>query len=105
VDSEKIYQVKIAPAAYHDINRHFFFLAKVSKNAATRLKNTLLKDIRSLEKMPERNPMYDRIGVTPGKYRYMLSANRYRIVFEIVRNIVRVNGIEDCRQSNESKIL
>ena len=99
-ETEKIYNVKVAPAAYRDINSHFYFLARVSESAAKRLKETILKDIRSLEKMPERNPPYERRGIPQGKYRYMISANRYRIVYYIIGTVVRVNGIEDCRMEN-----
>jgi len=101
---EQTYEVKIAPVAYHDLNSHFYFLARVSKGAALRLKNTLLADIRSLSDMPERNPLYERRGVAPGRYRYMLSDHRYRIVYQIVGNTVRVNGIEDCRQEKDNRL-
>ena len=101
--AEKVYDVKVAPTAYHNLNSHFYFLARVSELAAEHLKKVLLKDIRSLEKIPERNPPYERRGIPPGKYRYMLSAHRYRIVYYITGNIVRVNGIEDCRMENVSE--
>ena len=103
MEREKVYEVKIAPVAYHDISRHFYFLAKVSKEAAKRLKITLLGDIRSLKNMPQRHPVFERRGTTPGKYRQMISAGRYRIVYQIVQDEVRVDGVEDCRQDNESK--
>ena len=96
--AEQKYIVKVAAPAYDDLNKHFYFLAKVSKEAAVRLKNTLLADIRSLAEMPERNPPYMHRGVAYGKYRYKLSARRYRIVYQIDDNVIRVNGIEDCRQ-------
>lgn len=102
MEREQKYKVKVAPVAYHDLNKHFYFLARVSKEAAVRLKSTLLADIRSLEKMPERGVPYERRGVTPGKYRYKLSARQYRIVYQITGNMVRVNGIEDCRQEQDS---
>ena len=102
-ETEKIYDVKVAPTAYRDLNSHFYFLARVSEPAAERLKNTLLKDIRSLEKMPGRGAPYERRGIPQGKYRYLLSADRYRIVYYIAGDIVRVNGIEDCRMENVSE--
>ena len=102
--AEQKYVVKVAPPAYDDLNKHFYFLAKVSKDAAIRLKNTLLSDIRSLAEMPDRNPLYEHRGVAHGKYKYKLSAKRYRIVYQIDGNIVRVNGIEDCRQDWDSRL-
>jgi len=99
---EQKYDVKISTQAFRDLNTHFYFLAEVSKDAANRLKSTLLTDMRLLKTIPDRNPPYERRGVTPGKYRYKLSARRYRIVFHIDGNIVRVSGIEDCRQDDGS---
>jgi plasmid stabilization system protein ParE len=94
------YEVRISPAAYDDLNRHFYFLARVSEGAAERLKETVLKDIRSLDEMPSRTPAYDRPYLPPGKYRYLLSADRYRIVYQVTDGTVYVDYIEDCRQNN-----
>ena len=102
MEREQSYTVRVSSSARRDITSHFYFLAKVSKDAAERLRNTFNKDIRSLEKMPERNPPYERRGVAPGRYRHMLSTGRYRNVYQIVGNTVRVNGIEDCRQDDGS---
>jgi plasmid stabilization system protein ParE len=95
------YEIRISPVAFDDLNRHFYFLARVSENAAERLKKTILKDIRSLDEMPERTPPYDRPYLPPGKYRYLLSAGRYRIVYQVNDTIIHVDYIEDCRQNNE----
>ena len=49
--------------------------------AAEKLLDTLLSDIRSLEHMPYRNHIYNRPYIPSSKYRYMVSKNRYRIVY------------------------
>ena len=95
------YKVRISPLAFDDLNKHFYFLSRVSENAAERLKETILKDIRSLDEMPNRTPAYARPYLPPGKYRYLLSAGRYRIVYQVNDNTVNVDYIVDCRQNNE----
>jgi hypothetical protein len=65
----------------------------------------LLKDIRTLEKFPYRNPQYIRPYLPLGKYRYMLSEKRYRIVYQIDGDYVFVDDIQDCRQDSLNNIL
>ncbi|GHT67596.1 hypothetical protein FACS1894110_13390 [Spirochaetia bacterium] len=96
------YEVRISSVAYDDLNNHFHFLARVSESAAERLKAGILKDIRSLKEMPYRTPAYNRPYLPPGKYRYLLSARRYRIVYQINDDTINVDYIEDCRQNNET---
>jgi len=102
---DKIYNVEVAPAANDRIAEHFEFLARVDENAANKLLNEMLKDIRSLESMPERCPPYNRPYLPVGKYRYKISYKRYRIVFQVVDDNVFVDDIQDCRQSDDKSIL
>jgi hypothetical protein len=84
---------------------HFEFLARVSETADKKLLNGLVKDIRALDRMPYRNPVYDRPFLPKGKYRYMISCNRYRVVYLIEGNAVFVDDIQDCRQSDSRNLL
>lgn len=102
---ETAYKVIIDPAANDRMYDHFEFLARVSETAARKLLNGLVKNIRSLEHMPHRNPVYDRPYLQRGKYRYMMSCGRYRIVYQIEENAVFVDDIQDCRQSESSSLL
>jgi len=99
------YNVIIDPAANDRMFEHYEFLARVSGSAAEKLLNGLLKDIRSLEYMPYRNPIYDRPYIQQGKYRYIVSCDRYRVVYQIEDTIVFVDDIQDCRQSEEKNLL
>ena len=99
------YKVVIAPAANDRMFDHFEFLARVSSTAAENLLNELITDIRSLERMPYRNPMYNRPYLQIGKYRYLMSCDRYRIVYKIEESAVFVDDIQDCRQSDSSSLL
>jgi mRNA-degrading endonuclease RelE of RelBE toxin-antitoxin system len=102
---EDIYTVIVAPAANDRMYDHFEFLAQVSETAANKLLDELVNDIQSLEHMPYRNPVYDRPYLQSGKYRYMMSCDRYRIVYQIEADTVFVDDIQDCRQSDSGSLL
>ena len=104
-DQQKVYRVIVAPAANDRIAEHLEFLAQINEGAATRLLDRLMKGIRSLETLPYRNPPYNRRYLPLGKYRYLISAKRYRIIYQIDGGIVYVDDIEDCRQSDEKSLL
>jgi len=99
------YLVIIDPAANDRMYEHFEFMARVSEDAAENLLDDLLLSIKSLKKMPQRNPVYDRPYLRNGKYRYLISCDRYRIVYQIEENIVYVDDIQDCRQSDINNLL
>ena len=99
------YAVVIAPAANDRMYDHFKFLARVSETAARKLLSGLVKDIQSLAQMPFRNPVYSRPYLQRGKYRYMMSCGRYRIVYQIEGNTVFVDDIQDCRQADRGILL
>jgi len=99
------YHVIIDPAVNDRMYEHFEFLARVSVPAAEKLLDSLVTDMNSLSIMPYRNPVYDRPYIERGKYRYMISADRYRIVYQITDNTVYVDDIQDCRQSDINSLL
>jgi len=101
---ETEYHVTIAPAASDRMYDHFEFLARVSETAARRMLDGLIEDINSLDRMPYRNPTYDRPYLKSGKYRYMISCTRYRIVYQIEEKNVFVDDIQDCQQSDERSL-
>jgi len=104
-NEEHEYQVIVDPAANDRMFDHFEFLSRVSEPAADRLLDTLVNDIYSLEFMPHRNPIYDRPYLTKGKYRYMISSERYRIVYQIEDAFVFVDDIQDCRQDDSYSLV
>ena len=104
-NEDTVYKVIIDPAANDRMYDHFEFLARVSLAAADKMLAILLKDIHSLKQMPFRNPVYDRPYLKNGKYRFMMSCGRYRIVYQIERNTVFIDDIQDCRQADDSSIL
>jgi len=94
------YQVIIDPVANDKMYEHFEFLARVNVEAANRLLDNLLSDIRSLESMPFRNPVYNRPYLPVGKYRYMISNKRYHIIYQVSDSFVFVDDIQDSRQAD-----
>ncbi|MCL2368636.1 MAG: type II toxin-antitoxin system RelE/ParE family toxin [Oscillospiraceae bacterium] len=102
---EDVYHVTVDPAASDRTDEHFEFLAQVSESAAAKLLDGLLNDIRSLANMPQRNPVYNRPYLPAGKYRYMVSCDRYRIVYQIEEHKVLVDDIQDCRQVDAHRLL
>ena len=101
----KKYKVFISPAANDRMYDHFFFLANASENAAEKLLAQLIKDIQLLEQQPQANPYFSRPYLEPGKYRYKLSYKRYRIIYQIIKECVFVEDIQDCRQDEEKGLL
>jgi mRNA-degrading endonuclease RelE of RelBE toxin-antitoxin system len=103
--TDREYTVVVDPAVNDRMYEHFEFLARVSESAAERLLNNLVKDMYSLEHMPYRNPVFNRPYLKSGKYRYMISCGRYRIVYQIEDKMVFVDDIQDCRQSDNRSLL
>jgi hypothetical protein len=101
----KTYEVIVHPKANDRMVDHFRFLAQVSVSGAEHLLDELIKDIQSLEFMPERYPWFERNYLQEKKYRYMLSAKRYRIVYQVFENIVFVDDIQDCRQDDDKNLV
>jgi mRNA-degrading endonuclease RelE of RelBE toxin-antitoxin system len=101
----KIYNIRVAPAANERMTMHFEFLARVSENAAYKLLDELIKEIKLLETNPQINPYLDRPYIEPGKYRYKLSYGRYRIVYQIVNDTVFLDDIQDCCQDDDKSLV
>lgn len=91
------YTVRISPIANDSMYKHYEFLARVSEPAAKRLLHVLLEDIRSLEYSPYRFAPYEHSSLKKEKYRYLISAKRYRIVYQIMDDAVLIDDIQDCR--------
>jgi hypothetical protein len=103
--NEKVYQVIVASDANDRMYDHFEFLARDSVNAANKLLDGLLKDIQNLRTEPFRYPLFNHPYLPVGKYHYILSNKRYRIVYQIIGNQVFVDDIQDCRQDDDKSII
>ena len=95
------YEVVVSDAALAMLDRHIEFLARVSTQAAEKLMDEVLGDIGSLSQFPERFPLFESEFIPYGRYRKMLSAKRYLVLYEVDMNDVCVDYIVDCRQEYE----
>lgn len=62
----------------------------------------ILSDIVSLEKIPERYPVYENQFISENRYRKMVSGKRYLVIYEISEDTVYVDYILDCRQEGNN---
>ena len=96
--TDKSYAVIISDAAAEMLISHSRFAALVSEEAALRLIAEFEKKTTSLEKMPERNPWLDDPLIPKSKFRKLLFAKRYLLVYQIKSSTVYVDALVDCRQ-------
>ena len=92
------YKVIISDRAKEMLGMHIRFLAQVNKTAATKLKNRLVEEIRSLQDMPQRYPFFNENYIPANKYHKLSIENRYLVLYQIKDDTVYVDWIVDCRQ-------
>ena len=92
------YKIIVSNRAKEEMGNHIAFLANASKNAAKKLKEELIKSIRSLATMPARYGFINDEYITPNKYHKMLVSSRYLLIYQIKDDTVYVEFIVDCRQ-------
>lgn len=93
------YEVIVSDAALSMLDNHAAFLARVNAKAAAKLIDEVLNDMESLSENPQRFPSYENQFLSENRYRKMLSAKRYLILYEIDGESVFVDYIVDCRQN------
>jgi hypothetical protein len=94
----KVYQVIISDEAAQMLVSHARFLAQVSETAALSLIAEFDEKATSLEQFPERNPWLSDPLIPAGKYRKLLIARRYLLVYQVKGDNVYVDAVVDCRQ-------
>jgi len=100
--NRKKYNIIISEDAFVMLDCHVEFLSRVSKEAAKRTMDRILSDIVSLEKIPERYPVYENRFISENRYRKMVSGKRYLVIYEISEDTVYVDYILDCRQEGNN---
>jgi len=94
----KKYTVIISDEAAQMLISHSRFLAQVSETAALKLIDEFNEKAKSLEEFPERNPGISDLLIPSGKYRKLVMAKRYLLVYQVKGNTVYVDAVVDCRQ-------
>lgn len=97
-DSEIKYQVVTLSKAAEMLKAHVGFLARVSANAAERLRKGYLEAARSLQFMPRRCPWLSGEFIPATTYRALALDKRYLILFTIEETTVYIHYVLDCRQ-------
>lgn len=92
------YKVIISDRAKEMLGMHIRFLAQVNKTAATKLKNRLVEEIRSLQDMPQRYPFFNENYIPANKYHKLYVENSYLVLYQVKDDTVYVDWIVDCRQ-------
>jgi plasmid stabilization system protein ParE len=92
------YHIIISERAKEMLGMHIRFLAQVNKAAASKLKNRLVTEIRSLQTMPQRFPFFNEDYIPANKYHKLYVENWYLVLYQIKDDTVYVDWILDCRQ-------
>ncbi|MDD2482372.1 MAG: type II toxin-antitoxin system RelE/ParE family toxin [Lutispora sp.] len=95
---DKSYRVIVSDEAAQMLVSHARFLAQVSETAAQHLITEFGEKAKSLENFPERNPWLSDLLVPPSKYRKLLMAKRYLLIYQVKGDTVYVDAVIDCRQ-------
>jgi hypothetical protein len=84
---------------------HINFMARVHEPAAVRLFEAYRDSLGSLSENPNGYPKYEPQSPIDKELHYKLFSKRYRIVFEIVGNLVFIYDIQDCRQDVDKNLI
>ncbi len=94
----KQFNVVLSARATSDMVSHVSFLAKVSTSAAKKLAQDFRIAAESLERLPLRNPFLTGEYLPQNKYRYLIFAKRYLLIYQVKNDTVFVDYVLDCRQ-------
>ncbi|MCL1803421.1 MAG: hypothetical protein FWG30_07255 [Eubacteriaceae bacterium] len=93
------YEVLVSPRACEFVAEFMQNMAKTDKTGAESLLSRLCSDLRSLEKLPNHKPFYERPYLPYGKYHYILSSGgRFVAIFQIDGAKVLVDEIADSKK-------
>ena len=95
---EQTYTVIVSDRAKRMLASHIRFLANVSKDAALDKKTQLIREIRSLSKLPHRYPFFEAEFMPANNYHRMFVANWYLVLYQIKDDTVYVDYVLDCRK-------
>ena len=98
MDKRPKYRMIVSDRARNMLGLHIRFLANVSPVAARKTKTEIIKEICSLEFMPERFSFLKEEHMPSNKYHKMFVENWYLILYQMKDQTVYVDYIVDCRQ-------
>lgn len=94
-----IYQVDISPEALDLLMKHVTFLARVSRDAAEKLRDEFKTHVQSLSQMPHRCPWLEGEYFPYRKYHKLIFGERYAIIYQVDEEaaVVHVDYVIDFR--------
>ena len=92
------FNVEISAEAVSMIREHVAFLSNVNTNSAIKLKEEFLSNIKSLETMPFRYPLFNEKYIPENKYRKLVVDKRYLVLYQVIDETVYVEYVVDCRK-------
>ena len=94
-----IYQVDISPEALDMLMKHVTFLARVSRDAAEKLRDEFKTYVQSLSQMPHRCPWLEGEYFPYRKYHKLIFGERYAIIYQVDEEaaVVHVDYVIDFR--------
>ena len=95
---EHEYRVTVSARAARQLVAHAAFLARVNREAAERLTAAFEEAAQSLKTMPHRGAWLRGEGLPEGKYRSLLFAGHYLLLYQVRGENVFVEIVVDTRQ-------
>ena len=95
-----IYRVEISTEALDMLTKHVAFLAKVSRDAADKMRDEFKIHVHSLAKMPNRCPWLEGDYFPYRKYHKLIFGERYAIIYQVDEEaaVVHVDYVIDFRR-------
>ena len=88
----EVYKVKIYPSARRDLEEIIEYLNTLSKETALKYYDTLVKEIGSLSRMPDRCPHPRDIALAAIGYRF-LAVKNYLVFYVVIGDTVQIRRI------------
>ena len=95
------YKVKIYPTAQQDLREVIDYLNTLSPQAAEDYYDLLVREISSLEHMPERCPHVRDLALTAKGYRYLMVKN-YLVFYVVQGDTVQIRRILYARREYQT---
>lgn len=92
------YRVEVSARASQMMAEHTAFVARVNVTAARNLVAAFRKAANSLSEMPMRCAWLTAEYIPYNKYRFLVFAERYMLIFQIRDDVVYVDYVLDCRR-------
>lgn len=94
--SAKQYEVVVSDKVRQGLGRIIGFIAADSKQAAYKIKNELMRGIKSLEYLPYRSAFLEGEFIPYNKYRKLIISQRFLLIYQICDDKVYVDYVVDC---------